>query len=125
MFATTLKTAAIATVVILATATGSMAASWGWVAQDANVRKNHMNVAPVVNYVEAGQKVKIVGQWNNWYKLQLPGPDGWVRKNVVKSHPVKFPGYGYGYGYDHGYGYGGGSFCINGQKASFCLSGGY
>jgi hypothetical protein len=42
-----------------------------------------------------------------------------VKGNVLSfgpQFPGPFPGYGYGYG---------GSFCVNGQNASFCLSGGY
>ena len=111
----TLKTAALATLVVVATAGASMAAQYAWVDHDANVKKKHLMASQTVNWVNEGQKVKIIGQWNNWYKIQIPGPDGWVRANKLDFHP-QFPGYGYGYG---------GSFCINGQNASFCLSGGY
>ena len=97
----TLKTAALATLVVIATAGVSMAAQYAWVDNNTKVKQFHKQNSASVNCVQSGQKVKIVGQWNNWYKLQIPGP---------------FPGYGYGYG---------GSFCINGESASFCLSGGY
>ena len=119
MFITSIKTAALATAIVIATAGASMAATWAYVDQDANVRKNHSNGSQPINTVYEGDKVRVIGQWNNWYKLQIPGPDGWVKANALSfgpQFPGPFPGYGYGYG---------GSFCINGQSASFCLSGGY
>ncbi|MBN9364001.1 MULTISPECIES: SH3 domain-containing protein [unclassified Devosia] len=115
----TLKTAALATLVVIATAGVSMAAQYAWVDNNTKVKAFHKQNSANVNWVQAGQKVKVVGQWNNWYKLQIPGPDGWVKGNVLSfgpQFPGPFPGYGYGYG---------GSFCVNGQNASFCLSGGY
>jgi hypothetical protein len=121
MFTRTLKTVAVATAVILATASASMAATYAWVDQNAKVRATHSSGSPKVNNVWEGQKVKIVGSWGSWYKLQLPGTDGWVKAGVLDFAPGPgpgpfFPGYGYGYG---------GSFCVNGNHASFCLSGGY
>ncbi|MDP1729726.1 MAG: SH3 domain-containing protein [Devosia sp.] len=83
----TLKTAALAIVVVAATAGASLAAQWAWVDHDANVRQFHTNASPVVNWVSEGQKVKIIASWNNWYKLQIPGPDGWVKKNVIDFNP--------------------------------------
>jgi uncharacterized protein YgiM (DUF1202 family) len=112
----TLKTVAIATAVVLATAGASMAATWAYVDNDAKVRKFHENNSQTVNWVEEGQKVRVVGQWKNWYKLQIPGPDGWVKANVIDfdyydddypTYPVK-PGFG-------------SSFCVDGKNAQFCL----
>lgn len=120
MFTRTLKTAALATLVVVATAGVSMAAQYAWVDNNAKVKKHHQQASQTVNWIQEGQKVKIVGQWNNWYKLQIPGQDGWVKGNVLDFNHGPFPGYGYGYGNGNG-----GSFCINGQSASFCLSGGY
>ena len=122
MFATTLKTVAIATAVVLATAGASMAATYAWVDHDAKVRKNPGHIGPAINWVEEGQKVKIIGQQLNYYKVQIPGKDGWVHASVLdwqKPGPnFPFPSGDYGYGY-------GGSFCVEGKNASFCLSGGY
>ena len=119
---TTLKTAAIATAVILATATSSMAATWAWVDHDANVKKYAGHIGPVVNWVEEGQKVKVIGQKKNYYKVQIPGQDGWVHANVLDFHPGPFPGpfdeYGYGYG-------GGASFCADGKKVDVCFGFGF
>jgi len=121
---TSIKTAALATAIVLATAGTSMAATWAYVDHDANVRKFHQNGSQVVNGVDEGDKVKVIGQWKNWYKLQIPGPDGWVRASVLEfddyyddgpSYPVE-PGYGYGFG---------SSFCVDGKSAQFCLGTSY
>jgi hypothetical protein len=124
MFTKTLKTVAIATAVVLATAGASMASSWAWVDHDANVRKKAFAGSDIINYVHEGQKVKIVGQQGPWYKIQIPGKDGWVKKGVLEfGNPGPFPG-PFPADYDYPYGYGG-SFCVAGSNASFCLSGGY
>lgn len=112
----TLKTGLVAAAVVFATAGASMAATYAWVEYDANVKKKHLNASMTVNSVHEGQKVKVIGSWGNWYKIQIPGPDGWVKKHVLDFTPD------YGYGWGGGYG---GSFCVNGQNAQFCISGGY
>ncbi|MGV3491752.1 MAG: hypothetical protein ACO1OG_10565 [Devosia sp.] len=119
MIAKTLKTVALATALVVATAGASMAATYAWVDQDAWVKKNPGGGVNV-NEVYEGQQVKILAKSGIWYKIQIPGKDGWVKKNVLDFSPGPFPGPfpGYGYGY-------GGSFCVNGTNASFCLSGGY
>lgn len=124
MFITSIKTAALATAIVLATGGASMAATWAYVDQDANVRKNHSNSSQPINTVYEGDKVKVIGQWNNWYKVQIPGPDGWVRANVLDfdyyddgpSYPVypSKPGFGFG-----------SSFCVDGKNAQFCLGTSY
>ncbi|MDB5538313.1 MAG: hypothetical protein JWQ89_40 [Devosia sp.] len=121
MITHTLKLTALATALVLATAGASMAATWAYVDQDANVRKFHQNGSPVVNGVDEGDKVKVVGQWNNWYKLQIPGPDGWVKASVLDfdyyddgpDYPVN-PGFGFG-----------SNFCVEGNSAQFCLGANY
>lgn len=109
MLTRTLKTVALATAVLVATAGASMAATWAYVDHDSKVRNFHSSGANTINWVEEGQKVKVVGQWNNWYKIQIPGPDGWVKANVLDFdyYPVK-PGFG-------------SSFCVDGKNAQFCL----
>ena len=114
MFNRTIKTALIAAAVVVATAGASFASTWAYVDHDSKVKKFHKNGSESVNYVEEGQKVKIVGSWGNWYKIKVPGPDGWVKANALDFAPGPFPGP-----------YNGGSFCINGQNAQFCISGGY
>lgn len=123
MFTRTVKTVVIAAAVLVATASASMAATYAWVDNNANVKANHSNGSGTVNWVHSGQKVKVVNSWGNWYKLQIPGNDGWVKANALDftpPHVGPFPGYGYGYGYG-----GGGSFCVGGNHGSFCVSGGY
>ncbi len=110
------KTAALATLLLIGTASASMAATWAWADKDANVRKTHSQQSSVVNYVEEGQKVRVIGQWNNWYKLQLPGPDGWVRANVLD---FDYDDYDDGY-YPSKPSFGS-QFCVDGKNAQFCL----
>ncbi|MBK8086207.1 MAG: SH3 domain-containing protein [Devosia sp.] len=111
MLARTLKTTALAAAVVIATAGASMAATWAWVDQDSKVRANHHLASPTVNWVEDGQKVQVIAKWNNWYKLKIPGPDGWVRRTVLDFDPPYKPG-------KPGFG---SSFCLNGDNAQFCL----
>lgn len=109
----TLKIAALATTVIIATAGASFAATYAYVDHDANVRKNHSNISPVVNWVAEGQQVKVIGQNGNWYKIQIPGKDGWVKAGALEFDNWNQPNYNNGNS----------SFCVNGQYASFCISG--
>lgn len=113
MFANSLKPAALAAALVLATAGSSFAATYAWVDQGSNVKQNHFMVAPTVNHVSPGEKVKIIGEWNNWYKIKIPGPDGWVKKSTLDLSP-------WGNG-PWGWGNGGGQVCINGEHASFCI----
>lgn len=122
MLTRTLKTAALAAAIVVATAGASMAATWAYVDQDSKVRANHYTYSPVVNYVDEGQKVRVIAQWNNWYKLKIPDTDGWVKGSVLDfdyydddypTYPVK-PGYGFG-----------SQFCVEGKKTQFCLGTNY
>jgi uncharacterized protein YgiM (DUF1202 family) len=118
MLTRTIKTVALAAAVVVATAGASMAATWAWVDHDAKVRKNHSNSSSTVNWVEEGQKVKVIAQWNNWFKIQIPGPDGWVRYNVLDFGGYDdddfYPGPGFG-----------SQFCVKGKNAQFCLGAQY
>jgi hypothetical protein len=49
--------------------------------QDTNVRKTANPNSPVVNFVEAGQLVTVLDCEGTVCLVQIPGPDGWVRKN--------------------------------------------
>ena len=91
-----LKTGAVAAAILLATTASSFAASWAYVDHDAYVRASHFNVSPVVNAVEEGQYVKVINSWGNWYKVQIPGQDGWVKASVLDFTPGPGPGPGPG-----------------------------
>lgn len=108
----TVKTGALAVAVVLATAGASFAAQWAWVDYDAKVRQFHTNASPVVNWVSEGQKVKIVGSWGNWYKIKIPGPDGWLKKSVLDFSP--WPN-------DPWPNNGNGQVCIGGPNGYFCI----
>lgn len=119
MFTRTLKTVAIAAVVLTATASASFAAQYAWVDHDANVKLKPKNAAMNVNWVEEGQKVKIVAYNGNWMKIQIPGKDGWVKSGVLDYAPA------WDDEDDYDYGYGGSasaSFCIGGPHGSLCVS---
>jgi len=118
MFTRTLKTVAIAAVAVIATASASFAAT-AWVDHDAKVKFKPKNSSQTVNYVEEGQKVKIVAQNGSWVKIKIPGDDGWIKASALDySYPVYDD-----YGPDYGYGYGGGtSVCLGGPYGSLCVS---
>jgi uncharacterized protein YgiM (DUF1202 family) len=110
---TMLKTAALAIVAVIGTASAASAAQYAWADQNAKVRQHHFNGSNTVNWIQDGQKVQVIGQWNNWYKIKIPGQDGWVKANVLDFAPVPdFP-------------VNGGSFCVNGKNASFCINAGF
>jgi uncharacterized protein YgiM (DUF1202 family) len=108
----TLKIAALAATVVLATAGASFAATYAWVDYDSNVRNNHSSQSSVINYVEEGQKVKVIDSHGNWYKIQIPGKDGWVKAGALDfdnwNGPIDEPN---------------ASFCVAGPNAQFCISG--
>ena len=120
MISRTIKTAALAAAVLVATAGASFASQYAWVDQDANVYFKHKTSSTIVNYVEEGQKVKILASWNNWYYIKVPGDDGWVKASKLDFHPhwddadYDYPGYPVG-----------GSLCVGGDHASFCLGTSY
>ena len=107
----TLKIAALATTVLLATAGSSFAATYAWMNYDSKVRNSHTTQSSVINYADEGQKVKVVDSWGNWYKIQIPGKDGWVKAGALDfdnwNGPVNPSA----------------QFCFNGPNASFCISG--
>ena len=76
-----LKSVAIAAVVIVATAGASLAAQYAYVDQDANVKFKPKKQSQTINQVWEGQQVKIIAYSGNWVKVQIPGKDGWIREN--------------------------------------------
>lgn len=106
----TIKTGALAIAVVLATAGASFAAQYAFVDQDANVKKKYFVGSATVNQVWEGQQVKIIGEWGNWYKIKIPGKDGWVKKHVLS----------FGYDWEDDYD-GGNHVCLNGMYGSLCI----
>ena len=105
-----IKTAALALTVLAATAGAASAAQYAWADQDAKVRLFHQNGAPTVNFIEEGQKVKIVDSFGSWYKIQIPGKDGWVKSSTLDFAP--FPANDF----DDA------SFCVGDVNAQFCIN---
>jgi len=116
----TVKTAALATVILAATAGASMAAQYAWVDHNSYLYEHKNTSSDKVGFAWEGQKVKVLATSSSWAKIKANGDIGWVKKNKLDwaPHHVNYP-YGYGPGY------GGGSFCANGSNASFCFSIGY
>ncbi|MEQ1770934.1 MAG: SH3 domain-containing protein [Devosia sp.] len=73
------KTGAIAAALVLAPAGTSFAAQYAIVDQDSAVREYHSNNSDIVNYVDEGDIVQIIGHSGNWYKIAIPGDNGWIR----------------------------------------------
>lgn len=105
-----LKTTAIAAALVIATASTSFAATWGMINQDSVVRSNHSNLSAVVNHVDDGDMVQIIGSWGQWYKIAIPGPNGWIRKHKVELDYVDDPSEP------------GVQFCFTGPLGYFCAS---
>ena len=107
------KSAALALTIIAASAGAASAATYAYADQDAKVRLHHNNGSKAVNWIQEGQKVKIIAEHGNWYKIQIPGKDGWVKANTLD--------------FDNYYGdYNpGGSFCVGDYNAQFCLNANY
>ncbi|HEV7275108.1 MAG TPA: SH3 domain-containing protein [Devosiaceae bacterium] len=117
-----IKSSAIAAILVVATAGASLAAI-GWIDHDSVVRNKPAHVSKKVNWVHDGQKVEVVAAYKSWYRVKIPGQDGWVKKGVVNFHK---PGHGWGKGWSNGWGGGSGaSFCVSGEVAQFCISGGH
>lgn len=111
------KTGALAIALICATAGTALAAD-GWMTHDQNVFKQATKFSPKVNWVHGGQAVNVVAATAHWYRIKIPGQDGWVRKSRVTFDD---PHAGWGSGWGPGWGTTGASFCVNGDKAQFCF----
>lgn len=124
--ANTMKRTALAALLVVATSGASLAAV-GWMDDDAVVRHKPAHVAKKVNWVHDGQKVNVVAAYKSWYKVQVPGKDGWVKKSLVsfgKPHWSHYRSHFHGYGHLYGYSTGG-SFCVKGKSASICIGAGF
>lgn len=105
------KAGVLAASLIAATATAASAATWGMVEQDSVLRANHSNMSAPVNSVDEGDVVQIIGTWGQWYKVKVPGPDGWIRKYKIDTDFYDPPGTP------------GVQFCFNGPFGYFCANG--
>jgi hypothetical protein len=115
------KAGAAAAVLVAATAGSAFAAGYAYIDHNSSVRSNHSNGAPVINWVSEGDHVWILDQHNGWYKIKIPGQDGWVKASVLDfGGPNWNGGWNGGYGGWGGYGPGFGG-CVNGKNVSFCV----
>ena len=107
----TLKSAALAATLLVATAGGAFASQYAVLDHDVLVRAYHANGSAVINSADEGDYVKILAHWGNWYKIKVDGPDGWVKQSkldfdygydddddeIVEITPVE-PSFGFGMG---------------------------
>jgi len=73
------KAGVVAAAMVVASVSVASAATYAVVNTDSFLRLNHSNTSPIVNDVEEGDVVKILGKWGSWYKVKVPGDDGWIR----------------------------------------------
>lgn len=72
--------AAIAAFAVLATSTAALAAN-AVMLRDSDVYRSRSTSSTVVNFVEEDEVVTVTECRGNYCYLQIPGPNGWVRKN--------------------------------------------
>lgn len=120
MLTRSLKSALVAGLLVIGTAGATLAAPlYGYIDATARVRANHSLGSSTVNWVDEGDQVRIIGEWGNWYKIKIPGPDGWVRKSVVSFDDWEDDWYD---DWPHHSGPGvSSSFCLNNDNAQFCF----
>ena len=82
---TVLKFLLVLTVIFTIGATSIFADSTGVVtASKLNVRKGPSTKYSRIGSFNTNKKITILGQSNNWYKVNLNGKEGWVSKKYVK-----------------------------------------
>lgn len=116
MFATAIKTATVALVIVAGTAGAAMAKP-AWADGDLHVKKHPTKFSQTVNWLNDGEKIKVIGcQKNqfgvNWCKIKLNGPDGFVRKaDLDFSKPGKWNDFDGDF-----------EMCLGDKNVSFCFS---
>jgi uncharacterized protein YgiM (DUF1202 family) len=78
-----LKTAAIATVLVLATSAGAFAATTAWIDEDTKVKEDPDWDSDTIAWAHEGQKVKILDHEDGFYYVKRKGKDGWVDEDDV------------------------------------------
>lgn len=77
------KKALIATALVLATASTSMAATYGWTTAGVNFRDGPGTSYYKLGTIAACTKVSIDDDQNGWYKVSWSGQWGWVASSYV------------------------------------------
>jgi uncharacterized protein YraI len=80
----------------------AIAAPNAYVLQDSNIRKTPNPNSPVINSVSAGTLVTVLDCQGNVCKIQIPGPDGWIRQNrlggIKQGKPAKNVPFSFSFG---------------------------
>lgn len=117
MITSTLKTAALALVVLAGTA-GTAFAATAWADGDSKVKSQPKGSSATIDWLHDGEKVSVEWCGKYYCYIEHKGPDGYVRKSDLvfkkygkgkKSSGVEVCLGGGGFG---GGGFGFGSFCI-------------
>jgi uncharacterized protein YgiM (DUF1202 family) len=87
----TLKSAALAATLLVATAGGAFASQYAVLDHDVLVRAYHANGSTVINSADEGDYVKFLAHWGNWYKIKVDGPEGWVKANALDFGGPSYP----------------------------------
>ena len=112
-----IRTGILATVLILATAGASLAAT-AWADGDVRVKEEPWRSSDTLGWLEDGQRVSTDGCRRGWCKIKLRGPDGYVREDDLefrRAHRDSDPDVEFcigGGGPGGGGGFGFGSLCI-------------
>lgn len=121
MFRTAIKTVAIASIIIVGTAGAAFAKS-AWADGDSPVYSGPTKFHKVVNWLDDGDKVKIITCKDNkfgvkWCKIQTKGPNGYVRRSDLDLKAPKKWGKGKNYS--------GVELCFGDKQFSMCLGSNY
>jgi hypothetical protein len=82
-----LKTGAIAATAVIMSISGAFAATYGTINYDTKVKAQAKSASQTVNWAEEGDDVLILDYTKKnggWFKIKVPGPDGWVKKSAVE-----------------------------------------
>lgn len=116
MITTTIKAVSIALVIVAGSA-GASFAKTAWLDGDAKVKKHPIKASQTVNWVNDGEKVKVISCKKNnfgvrWCKIKINGPDGWVRKaDLDFDKPGKWDDFDGDF-----------EMCLGDKNVSFCFS---
>ena len=115
-----IKTAALAAAVLVATVGGSFAAT---IDGNTPVKDAPAKWANTVQWAQDGEHVKVLQCQGGYCLVKINGPDGWVKKadidfNNGGYNPGPFPPYGYP---PYGYGYGNPVGCVYGPYGYVCI----
>lgn len=79
----TLMTGLVAASVLLGTAGASFASQYAYIDHDTKLKQYHSKNSDTLDWLNEGQKVKVLSDWNNWVKIKVYGEIGWVKDSAI------------------------------------------